>query len=184
MTTAGMTTYVALLRGINLGGRNRLPMATLRELIEGMGGTGVRTLLQSGNAVFEHAEEAAGELAGRLEELIRQECGLRVPCVVRELADLRRVVEGNPFAGTGFEPAKLVVTFLSGPVTAEQVAGVDPALYVPDEFRLGEREVYINCPTGLARSKLPTALGNKLAKQVATARNWNTVTKLAEMSDN
>ncbi len=179
-----MTTYVALLRGINLGGRNRLPMATLRELITGMDGTDVRTLLQSGNAVFGHAETEPGRLAGQLEKAISDECGLKVPCVVREIGDLRRVMANNPFAGTDFDPAKLVVTFLSGPVSAEDVAGVDPAKFAPDEFRLGEREVYIHCPTGLARAKLPTALGNTLTSLVATARNWNTVTKLVAMSDN
>jgi uncharacterized protein (DUF1697 family) len=178
-----MTTYVALLRGINLGGRNRLPMATLRELITGMGGTDVRTLLQSGNAVFGHAEAGPGQLAGRLEQSIADACGLKVPCVVRKIEDLRRVMESNPFAGTEFDPAKLVVTFLSGPVTPEHVAAVDPAAFLPDEFRLGEREVYIHCPTGLARAKLPTVLGNKLNDLVATARNWNTVMKLVAISD-
>lgn len=178
-----MTTYVALLRGINLGSRNRLPMAKLRELIAALDGTDVRTLLQSGNAVFDHAEAEPAGLAGRLETSIADECGLKVPCVVREVADLRRVIENNPFAGTEFDPAKLVVTFLSGPVTPEHVVGLDPANFEPDEFRLGDWEVYINCPTGLARSKLPTAVGSKLTGLVATARNWNTVGKLAAMAD-
>ncbi len=178
-----MTTFVALLRGINLGSRNRLPMADLRGLVAGLGGTGVRTLLQSGNAVFEHADAGADELAGSLERAIARDHGLKVPCLVREIGDLRRVVDGNPFADTDFEPAKLIVTFLSGPVRPADVAGLDPVNFAPDEFRLGEREVYANCPTGLARSKLPTALGGKLSRLVATARNWNTVTKLADMAE-
>ncbi len=177
-----MTTYAALLRGINLGAHNRMPMARLRELIAAMGGTEVRTLLQSGNAVFDHTTAEPERLARELEELIGRELELTVPCVVREASDLRRVLDGNPF--TDFDPAKLVVLFLSGPVGAEHVSGIDPERYAPDEFRLGEREIYVNCPTGLARSKLPTALGDKRLGLVATARNWNTVTKLVAMTDN
>lgn len=179
-----MTTYVALLRGINLGSRNRLSMATLRELITSAGGSDVRTLLQSGNAVFDHEDVEPGVLAQELEASIAENTGLTVPCVVREIDDLRRVLADNPFADVDFDPAKLVVMFLSGPVDAERVSGIDPELYAPDEFRLGEREIYVNCPTGLARSKLPTALGNKRFGLVATARNWNTVTKLSAMTDN
>ena len=179
-----MTTYVALLRGINLGAHNRLPMAKLRELVTALGGTDVRTLLQSGNVVFEHSRADPAGLAEELQALIAKECELTVPCVVREVEDLQRVVAANPFAEIAFDPAKLVVVFLSGHVTAEQLAGVVPERFAPDEFRRGEQEVYAYCPTGLARSKLPTALGDKLRSLVATARNWNTVTKLVAMKDN
>ncbi len=159
-------------------------MGKLRELIGALGGSEVRTLLQSGNAVFEHGDAEPARLAQELEILIANDTGLTVPCVVREIGGLQRVLDANPFADLDFDPAKLVVLFLSGPVSADHVSGIDPERYAPDEFRLGEQEIYAYCPTGLARSKLPTALGNKRLGLVATARNWNTVTKLATMTDN
>ncbi|PWI41316.1 DUF1697 domain-containing protein [Streptomyces sp. ICBB 8177] len=179
-----MTTYVALLRGINLGANNRLPMARLREMLTAMDASGVRTLLQSGNAVFEHAGTDPDALAAVLTARLADEAGLTVPCVVRELADLERVVRDNPFADTDFNPAQLVVVFLSGAPDTARLNDIDPDRFAPDEFRVGEREIYVHCPTGLARSKLPIALSDKRLGVIATARNWNTVTKLALMTDN
>ncbi|MEU6171700.1 DUF1697 domain-containing protein [Streptantibioticus parmotrematis] len=179
-----MTTYVALLRGINLGANNRLPMARLREMLAAMDASDVRTLLQSGNAVFEHADTDPDALAAALTSRLADEAGLTVPCVVRELADLRRVVLGNPFAGTDFDPAQLVVVFLSALPDTKRLNEIDRDRFAPDEFSVGEREIYVHCPTGLARSKLPIALSDKRLGVVATARNWNTVTKLALMADN
>lgn len=159
-------------------------MATLRELIESMGGADVKTLLQSGNAVFDHAGADVAALADELTARITEEAGLSVPCVVREITDLRRTVRDNPFSDIDFDPAQLIVIFLSGPLDPERIKDIDPDRFTPDEFRLGEREIYAYCPTGLGRSRLPTALGNKRLGPIATARNWNTVTKLALMADN
>ncbi|WP_329185234.1 DUF1697 domain-containing protein [Actinacidiphila glaucinigra] len=178
-----MTGYVALLRGINVGPTTRLPMQDLRRLLEEIGGTSVRTHLQSGNALFEHERAHPAELADALETAVAAAFdGRRVPCVVREAAGLAGVVERNPFDMTGVDPARFLVTFLSGPVEADRLAGLDPAGFAPDEFRPGEREIYVHCPNGVQKTRLSHALWEKRLGLTATARNWNTVTRLAAMA--
>ncbi|MFF3560520.1 DUF1697 domain-containing protein [Streptomyces sp. NPDC002574] len=177
-----MTGYVALLRGINVGPTTRLPMQDLRMLLEGIGGTQVRTHLQSGNALFDHDRGDPVALAAELEKAIRGEFGRDVPCVVREAAELRTVIERNPFDMTGVNPARFLVTFLSGPVEPDRIAGLDPAGFAPDEFRPGEREIYVHCPEGVQKTRLSHAFWEKRLGLTATARNWNTVTKLAAMA--
>ena len=187
-TTAGAsvarvtTTYVALLRGINVGGKNKLPMQTLRDLLSGLGGTEVRTHLQSGNAVFAHKDTDSDRLAADLERRITEELGLTIKCLVRTAADLRRVVEANPFDMTGVDGSRFLVTFLSGPAPTDKLAALDPALYAPDEIRAGEREIYGHFPETIRDSKLAAFLTDRRLGMTATARNWNTVTKLLEMS--
>lgn len=176
------TTYVALLRGINVGGKNKLPMQTLRDLLSAMGGTEVRTHLQSGNAVFAHKEADPLRLAADLERSISSELGLTVACLVRTAADLRRVVEANPFPMEGVDPARFLVTFLSGPVPLDKLAAIDPAAYAPDEIRAGEREIYGHFPDSIRNSKLAALLTDRRLGLTASARNWNTVTKLLALS--
>ncbi|MEU4095986.1 DUF1697 domain-containing protein [Streptomyces sp. NPDC026673] len=178
-----MTGYVALLRGINVGPTTRLPMQDLSRLLEGIGGSSVRTHLQSGNALFEHEQADPGKLAEALESAIAAAFdGRKVPCVVREAADLDRIVEGNPFDMAGVDPARFLVVFLSGPVEPDRIADLDPAGFAPDAFRPGEREIYVHCPDGVQKSRLSQALWERRLGLTATARNWNTVTRLAAMA--
>lgn len=177
------TGYVALLRGINVGGRNRVPMATLRELIAAIGGTDVRTLLQSGNAAFHHGAADPARLAADLEQAIARELGLTIACLVRSAADLRRVVEANPFPMDTVDGARFLVVFLSGPAPLERLAQIDPAAYAPDAFRAGEREIYLALPDGIRDSKLGALLTGKSLGVTTTARNWNTVTKLLALAE-
>ncbi len=185
-----MTRYVALLRGINLGSRNRLAMGTLRELIGAMGGENVKTLLQSGNAVFDHCESDPALLAEELESRIAAHSGLTVPCVIRTAADIQRVVERNPFArelagevaGVRIDPARLLVTFLSGPMDASKLPELDPERYAPDQFRQEERELYVHCPNGISDSRLLRDLASARLGARGTSRNWRTVTKLAALT--
>ncbi|MDX3353687.1 DUF1697 domain-containing protein [Streptomyces sp. ME01-24h] len=178
-----MTGYVALLRGINVGPTTSLPMQDLRRLLEGIGGTSVRTHLRSGNALFEHEQTDPGTLAAGLEAAVADAFdGWRVPCIVREAADLAAVVGRNPFDMAGVDPARFLVTFLSGPVDHDRIAGLDPADFTPDEFRPGEREIYVHCPNGVHKTRLSHALWEKRLGWTATARNWNTVTRLAAMA--
>lgn len=182
-SVAGMTTtYVALLRGINVGGKNKLSMQTLRDLLAGMGGTEVRTHLQSGNAVFTHQDADPDRLAADLERCITEELGLTIKCLVRTAADLRRVVDANPFDMTGVNGSRFLVTFLSGPVPLDKLAALDPAQYAPDEIRPGEREIYGHFPDTIRDSKLAAFLIDRRLGMTASARNWNTVTKLLELS--
>jgi uncharacterized protein (DUF1697 family) len=178
------TTYAALLRGINVGGAKKVPMADLRTLLEGLGHGGVRTYLQSGQAVFasDHGEEEslAVELAGAIEKRF----GFAVDVIVRDHAYLKAIADGCPFPAAELEAKQLHVTYFSAPVDAERFAEIDQAAYLPEEFRLGDRALYLYAPNGLGRSKLAEHLSKpRLNKGViATSRNWNTVVKLVEMT--
>ncbi|WP_155058765.1 DUF1697 domain-containing protein [Streptomyces blattellae] len=179
-----MTTYAALLRGINVGGSKKLPMAELRTLLEGLGHDGVRTYLQSGQAVFSCGHGDAESLAAELTRAIEKHFGFGVDVIVRDHAYLKAVAEACPFPAAGLEARQLHVTYFSAPVAAERFAEIDPAAYLPEEFRLGDRALYLYAPNGLGRSKLADHLAKpRLNKGViATSRNWNTVVKLVEMT--
>ncbi|MFC7326867.1 DUF1697 domain-containing protein [Marinactinospora rubrisoli] len=175
-----MTRYVALLRGINVGGNRKVRMADLRALLSGLGHTEVATLLQSGNAVFTAPERPAAAIGADIEARIAAELGLTVTVMVRTAADLRRVVEGLPFEVR--DPAKCAVSFLNMPVDRDRLAAVDHAAFAPEELVPGERELYMYFPDGLGRAKMPAVLGRHLAAP-GTVRNWNTVTRLLALAE-
>jgi uncharacterized protein (DUF1697 family) len=177
-------TYAALLRGINVGGAKKVPMAELRALLEGLGYGGVRTYLQSGNAVFtaDHGDEEA--LAAELAAAIEKHFGFTVGVLVRDHAYLKAVREACPFPAAELEGKQMHATYFSGPVDAERFATVAQTAFLPEEFRLGDRVLYLYAPDGLGRSKLAAALAKpRLLKDItATTRNWNTVIKLEELT--
>ncbi|WP_416967770.1 DUF1697 domain-containing protein [Streptomyces sp. 4F14] len=176
------TNYAALLRGINVGGHRRLPMADLRALLEGLGYGDVRTYLQSGQAVF--TADADGDLAAEVEAAIEKRFGFTADVVVRDHAYLRAIVDECPFPAAELEPKQLHVTYFSAPVDADRFAGIDQAAFLPEEFRLGDRALYLYAPDGLGRSKLAEQLARPRVTKglIATTRNWNTVVKLAELT--
>lgn len=178
------TTYAALLRGINVGGSRKVPMADLRTLMEGLGHSGVRSYLQSGQAVFtaDHGDEES--LAAELTGAIEKRFGFAVDVIVRDHAYLKDVADNCPFPAAELEAKQLHVTYFSAPVDADRFAEIDQAAYLPEEFRLGDRALYLYVPDGLGRSKLAEHLSKpRLNKGViATSRNWNTVVKLVEMT--
>ncbi|MFD8966816.1 DUF1697 domain-containing protein [Streptomyces sp. NPDC059568] len=178
------TTYAALLRGINVSGHRRVPMAELRELLSELGHRDVRTYLQSGNAVFTSDSDDESALAAALERAIERRFGFTVDTLVRGAAYLRAVAEECPFPAATLEAKQLHATYFSAPVDAERFAGVDRNAYLPEDFRLGDRVLYLYTPNGLGRSKLAEALARPgLLKGVtATSRNWNTVVKLVELT--
>ncbi|WP_406302439.1 DUF1697 domain-containing protein [Streptomyces sp. NBC_00885] len=178
------TRYAALLRGINVGGHKKVPMAELRELLTELGHGDVATYLQSGNAVFSSASDDEQALATALERAIQQRFGFGVDCLVRGGPYLRAVVDDCPFPAAELEGKQLHVTYFSQPVGPERLASIDAAAFLPEECRLGDRALYLYAPNGLGRSKLAEALGRpSLFKGiVATSRNWNTVVKLAELT--
>ncbi|PRH79009.1 hypothetical protein C6N75_11940 [Streptomyces solincola] len=179
------TRYALLLRGINVGGHHKLPMAALRTLLTGLGHTDVATYLQSGNAVFTAAGgEGEEETAARIEQAVEDGFGFRPACLVRDAAYLRAVADACPYPAAELEPKQLHVIYFSAPVGAERFAGLDPAAFAPEDFRLGDRALYLYAPDGLGRSKLADALARPalLKGLTATTRNWNTVVKLAELA--
>ncbi|MFJ3309822.1 DUF1697 domain-containing protein [Streptomyces sp. NPDC086549] len=179
-----MTTYAALLRGINVGGRKKLPMAELRTLMEGLGYGGVHTHLQSGQAVFATGRGDEESLAAELADAVERHFGFSVDVIVRDHAYLRGVAESCPFPAAELEARQLHVTYFSAPVTADRFAGIDPAAHLPEEFRLGDRALYLYAPEGLGRSKLAEVLSRPRVTKglIATSRNWNTVVKLVELT--
>jgi uncharacterized protein (DUF1697 family) len=173
-----MTTYIALLRGINVGGNRKIPMADLRALFVDAGCDSVTTYIQSGNVVFTHRTRSSGVLGTDLERRIKAANGFDVPVFLRSASEWAAVVQNNPFAGV--EPTKLLVAFLSvdpGPGAAD---AIDPAAFAPEEFVLLGREVYLHLPNGAGRAKLPQALS--VLHTPATTRNWRTVMKLLELA--
>lgn len=178
------TTYAALLRGINVGSSRKVPMADLRSLLADLGLDDVRTYLQSGQAVFAcgHGDEAS--LAGEIARAIEKHFGFGVDVIVRDHAYLRAIADACPFPAADLEPKQLHVTYFSAPVTPDRFAEIDQDAYLPEEFRLGDRALYLYAPNGLGRSKLAEHLSKpRITKGViATTRNWNTVVKLVEMT--
>ncbi|MEN8652624.1 DUF1697 domain-containing protein [Streptomyces sp. 21So2-11] len=185
------TTYAALLRGINVSGHRKVPMAELRALMTDLGHANVSTYLQSGNAVFtseadeaDDADDAEDVLAAGLGRAVEAHFGFTVDILVRSAAYLSAVADACPFPAAELEGKQLHVTYCSEPLTPERFARIDPAAYLPEEFRLGDRALYLYAPNGLGRSKLGEALARPalLKGVIATSRNWNTVVKLAEMT--
>ncbi|MFC5855189.1 DUF1697 domain-containing protein [Streptomyces chlorus] len=193
------TTYAALLRGINVGGSRKVPMAELRTLMEGLGHDAVRTHLQSGQAVFTTGSDSPGDkdagadtagetaedaLAAELAEAIERHFGFAVDVIVRDHAYLRAIVDDCPFPAAELAPKQLHVTYFSAAVDADRFADVDRAAHLPEEFRLGDRALYLYAPDGLGRSRLAERLARPrtIKGVLATTRNWNTVVKLMELT--
>jgi uncharacterized protein (DUF1697 family) len=177
-----VTTFVALLRAVNVGGNNKIPMPALRTLLESCGYTDVTTYIQSGNVVFDSASTKRPALIGQIEAAINREFGLRIDVVIRSARELAAAIDANPYGDRVRDLKTLHVAFLNDAPNRARLATIDAARFAPDEFTIGRREVYVHCPNGVGVSKLPTALAAKLAPAPATMRNWNTVTKLAELA--
>lgn len=175
-----MTAYVALLRGVNVGGNNKVPMATLRELCEGIGGSDVRTYVQSGNVVFGATRRSTAAVAAALEAAIATALGLTITVVVRTAAEMTAVVAAMPFPTDGVDPTTLHVGFLRDAPTAEAVAALAATSFPPNEYTVIGREVHLRTPDGLGRTKLPTF--DRVLGTPCTVRNWRTVVTLTEMA--
>jgi uncharacterized protein (DUF1697 family) len=175
-----VATYVALLRGINLGARNRVAMADLRELVEALGGGDVRTYVQSGNVVF-RSRSSVVRLTDSLEAGIRRALGLDITVLVRTEPQLAKLVEANPFVASA-DPSKLHVTFLAKPPARERVRKLHEQSFDPDQLHVAGSDVYLHCANGYGRTKLSNAFIEQQLAVAATTRNWRTVTTLAELA--
>lgn len=172
-------TWVALLRGINVGRNKRIAMADLRAMLVALGNGDVRTLGQSGNLVFSSAQRKAEPLEQEISKGIRATFGMDVAVLLRTAGEFAAAVDANPFVASGVDAAELHAAFLSADPAAATLAGIDHAAFLPDEFAFGKRVVYVRLPNGVMGATLPDwdkALGVR-----ATQRNWNTTTKLREL---
>ncbi len=174
--------YVALLRGINVGGKNMLPMKDLVALCSNAGCSDVKSYIQSGNLVFRAKPTLAPRLPDLIAKAIADQFGARVPVVVRSADELRRVAKGNPFLRAGADVGTLHVAFLSDLPSAARVAVLDPNRSPPDQFTVRAREIYLHCPNGLGRSKLTNQYFDSKLEVTCTMRNWRTVLKLLELA--
>jgi uncharacterized protein (DUF1697 family) len=174
-----MGVVVVLLRGINVGGKGKLPMAQLREIATAAGLEEVRTYIQSGNVVARAPRGSTSALATRLRRGIAAATSLDPEVSVRTGAELAEAVAANPFVARGEDPAHLHVTFLSHPA-ARVLAGHDPAAWAPEEVVAIGRELHLLLPEGMGRSKLAAALARRA--DGGTTRSWRTVTTLLDMA--
>jgi uncharacterized protein (DUF1697 family) len=179
-----MPIYVALLRAVNLGPHNRIAAADLRAAVESTGARNVRTLLASGNAVFESKARGAAAVAAAVGAALARDHGLDTPVLVRDAAAWRAVVGGNPFpAEAKADPSHLVIMPLDGKPAAGALAALEAAIPGRERVALRGTELYLYYPDGIGTSKLGTALLERKLGVSGTGRNWNTALKILAFMD-
>ncbi len=175
--------HVALLRGINVGGKNKLPMRLLASMFVEAGCSDVATYIQSGNVVFSANAGLAKRVPALITAEIATQLGLRVPLVMRSATELGQVVRQNPFLAAGADATLLHVAFLDVAPSLTQIASLDAPRFVPDEFVVRGRDVFLRLPNGVGKSKLTNAYLDGRLKATSTLRNWRTVLELLRMSE-
>ena len=176
-----MTTYLALLRGINVGSTTKVEMQGLRKLFEALGHGEVRTHLRTGNVIFTASGRKPSLVAG-IEKRIAEDLGVRTTVLLRTAAELAKVASGNPLAGGRRDESKLHVTFLAEPPDRGRISELDALAGAQEEFAVAGREVYLYCPNGYGRTKLSNANLEKRLGVTATTRSWKVTTKLHELA--
>jgi uncharacterized protein (DUF1697 family) len=171
--------FVALLRGVNVGGKNKVPMAALVPLFASAGCGNVRTFIQSGNVIFDAKPAVIARLPGVLERSFAKTFGFSTPMIMRSARELAAIVAANPFKG---HEDSLHVTFLADRPDRAAIATLDPARSPGDRFTVIGREIFLHCPNGLGRTKLSNDYFDRKLATTGTVRNWRTVTKLLELS--
>ena len=179
---SGPEVNVALLRGINVGGKNKLPMKDLATMFVDAGCNDVRTYIQSGNVLFRAEPTLNEDISSLISASILSRFGFRVPVVTRTSRELQEIVQANPFMEHSAEPDKLHVAFLSEAPDQVKVTALDVNRSVPDEFAVLGSEVYLYCPNGLARTKLTNSYFDSTLSTISTMRNWKTVLRLLDMA--
>lgn len=172
--------YVALLRGINMGGHKKMAMSDLRELAEGLGFSGVQTLLQSGNLVFGGSSATPAKLEKQLETALAKKLGLTTSVLVRSAAEWTKLVARNPFAKEAErDPSHMALMLLKDKPAAPAITALRKAIVGREVFEADGRALYAYFPDGFGTSKFTTALIDRVLSTTVTARNWNTVLKIA-----
>ena len=179
-TVVGMATWIVLLRGVNVGGANRLSMADLRKAMTGLGHTDVSTYIQSGNIVLTSPRADRVELAAEICGAVNSTFGLSVSAVLRTHNELRAALAANPFEGE--ESTRVLIMFLSDAPAPEDLTLLERDRFLPDRFELVGSELYGLYPNGAGRSKMTLDYFEKRLRVRATGRNLNTVAKLIELS--
>jgi len=180
-----MTTWIAFLRGVNIRSNRRVPMAELRDILIGLGHGDARTWIVTGNAWFssdrKDAARLAADIEADIEAALERRFGFEVAVIVRSLEELEAIVAGNPFPDAVADPRRFYAVLLFADPKPERLASVDPAGFAPDVFAAGDRVIYAWYREGLQGSRLAGLLTDRGLGVTATARNWNTITKMVEL---
>jgi len=176
--------YIVLLRGINVSGKNKLKMADLRAMLEAMNFGNVQTYIQSGNIIFEHPKTPSSTLEERIKGQLMERFGYDIPVLALTVDELKDIFNHNPFLTKRNEDiAKLYVTILKEKPDNERVSVVKEIEYKTDEFEMRDKLIYVFSPGGYGRTKFTNNFFEAKLKVQATTRNWKTITKLVEMSN-
>jgi len=179
-----MTTYIALLRAVNLGPHNKIGMSDLRKLLTSLGMQGVQTLLQSGNAVFQRDARTTAPLERLIEGAAAKQLHVETDVMIRSHKEWKGIIASNPFRKEATQdPSHLLVLPLKGPPARGAAGALQAAIIGHELVRVDGRCAYIVYPDGIGRSKLTSALIEKKLGTRGTARNWNTVLKLDALAD-
>jgi uncharacterized protein (DUF1697 family) len=176
-----MQRHIALLRGINVGKAKRVPMADLRSLMASLGYAGVRTLLNSGNAVFDAAGGTPAGHAKKLRAAILATLGVECEVIVKRAADLAAAIAEHPLRRHANDDARLLVMFVQEASTLAELKPLQAEDWAPEAFAVGEHAAWLWCAGGIIESRVAKAVG-RLLKERGTARNWATVQKLQAMA--
>jgi len=173
--------YVALLRGINVGGNVMIKMEELRKVFEDLGFDNVKTYINSGNIAFDAGKTTEAKLVGKIEAAVEKHAGRAVPVMVREQKDIERILKSNPFDGQYGSHKEMHVLFLKEPMPKEKEEQLQASALPGERYEVRDREIYNHLPHGVAGSLLTKGFFEKKPKVTYTGRNWRTVEKLAEL---
>jgi uncharacterized protein (DUF1697 family) len=176
-----MKTWIALLRGINVGGHNRLPMKSLSQIFEFADCKSIKTYIQSGNVVFNARIKSVDKFGDAIGKAIETEHGFRPAIQLITAGALRTAIASNPYPHAASEPKSLHLSFLDGPPLKSQVRDAEHLLSDSESFAVIDSWLYLHAPDGVARSKFANGI-DRAFRMNTTARNWRTVTKLAELA--
>jgi uncharacterized protein (DUF1697 family) len=172
-----VTTYVALLRGVNIGKAKRVPMAEFRKLLADLGHTDVATLLNSGNAVFRSKSGAPARIASDIAGAISRKLKVEVPVIVKSAKEFAAIVADNPFEVGASDHSRFLVAFTQDSAALSELAPIEPLVLPPERFAIGRQAAYLHCANGILKSKAGEALLGKIGRR-ATTRNLATTLKL------
>lgn len=179
-----MTTYISLLRGINVSGKNPIKMESLRQLYESLGFQNVSTYVQSGNVIFNAATADTHQLASTVTAQIKKDFGFEVPIIVLSLEQLKNVVNHQPFSHEqAIDPAFLHITFLDSRPGSYELKTIEEKKQAGEKLVISDDAVYLYCPNGYGKTKLHNTFLEKRLKVTATTRNWKTTLQLLQIAE-
>jgi uncharacterized protein (DUF1697 family) len=176
-----MTTYISMLRGINVSGQKKIKMDELKKLYESLDFKNVQTYLHSGNVIFECSDTNVAKLINKIERKIKNSFGFDVLVLIRTITEIQKLIENTPFVKK--DTSKLHVTFLSDTPTKSPINEINKIKDKSEEFFISGKEIYLFCPKGYGRTKLSNNFFERKLKLSATTRNWKTVNKLLEIAE-